>query len=298
MKNTLIALASSLVLASSGGCSIGKQVIDSYLGIQISNWFRGNQEQITGVMNGYLPEWLSDHQTTENQSIEEAIKEVIESSNYLNHTVTTYKVEGDESDEIREDIREGYGVVLPNGYYITANHVVFMDRIETPTPIGVYLIPFKEKVEEKTFLQNPRMGVFDELERIVSSVESDVAVFRIPENVRQDYTPLPLELGNSDNLFLGQEVYVVGNSFLWGFAVKKGIVSRLNGTPNLQYDLGVDPETVFMLDAGINPGDSGTVLIGEDMKVYGINSGTAMPSVMGWAIKINEFKPYLKGMKK
>ncbi len=98
-----------------------------------------------------------------------------------------------------------------------------------------------------------------------SDPKTDVAVLRI------DAPPadlVPVELGDSDALRLGEVVLAVGNPFGVGQTVTMGIVSALG-----RADLGlVDYEDFIQTDAAINPGNSGGALVDLRGRLVGVNT--------------------------
>jgi S1-C subfamily serine protease len=80
----------------------------------------------------------------------------------------------------------------------------------------------------------------------------------------------PLELGDSDNVQVGDPVVAIGNPFALDRTVTSGIVSALQR--QIQAPNGFSISDVIQTDAAINPGNSGGPLIDGDGKVIGINS--------------------------
>jgi S1-C subfamily serine protease len=97
------------------------------------------------------------------------------------------------------------------------------------------------------------------------------------------------ELGNSENLKLGQIVIAIGNPFglTGGPTITAGIISSLNR--KLQFENGI--LELIQTDAAINPGNSGGPLIDSNGKVIGINTAK-MPYAqgIGFAIPISVAK--------
>jgi serine protease Do len=115
---------------------------------------------------------------------------------------------------------------------------------------------------------------------------TDVAVVRVEAEGLKS-----VELGNSDNLKVGQLVIAIGNPFgflLGGPTVTTGVISALNRHIRAEDRVF---ENLIQTDASINPGNSGGALLDEDAKVIGIN--TAMipfAQGIGFAIPINVAK--------
>jgi S1-C subfamily serine protease len=112
---------------------------------------------------------------------------------------------------------------------------------------------------------------------------SDLAVLRVD---RAGLVPLPL--GDSDSLEIGEPVIAIGNALdLSGEAtVTSGIVSatgRFLTEPN-----GVTLVNLIQTDTAINPGNSGGPLLNADGEVVGINTAVAgRAQNIGFAIAID-----------
>jgi 2-alkenal reductase len=122
---------------------------------------------------------------------------------------------------------------------------------------------------------------------------SDLAVLQadnLPNNV------VPLELGDSSTLQVGQRVIAIGNPFGLEGTMTVGIVSGVGRTLTAQQtDAGTFsiPEVV-QTDAAINPGNSGGPLLDSQGKVVGVNtairSSTGVNSGIGFAVPVNIVK--------
>ena len=158
----------------------------------------------------------------------------------------------------------GSGVIIsPDGYILTANHVV-EDADEIKVAVG--------DSDTKKFTA-----------RIVGTdPPTDVAVLKI------DAKDLPaVTLGDSDQLEVGDVVLAIGNPFGVGQTVTKGIVSALgrNFHGSDQY------QDFIQTDAAINPGNSGGALVDAEGRLVGINTAIITSSRgsegVGFAVPIN-----------
>jgi S1-C subfamily serine protease len=98
------------------------------------------------------------------------------------------------------------------------------------------------------------------------------------------------ELGDSDNLRIGQRVYAIGNPFglAGGPTVTSGVISALNRTIESRNEL---LENLVQTDAAINPGNSGGPLVDINGKVVAINTAIIpFAHGIGFAIPINSAK--------
>src|SRR5882724_2484615 len=164
----------------------------------------------------------------------------------------------------REDTRaSGSGVTVdPRGYILTNNHV-----IENAQDITVRLSDGR-KFTAKLVGRDPK---------------TDLAVLKV-----EAPSPLPAaELGDSDQLRVGQWAIAIGNPFGLDRTVTVGIVSA-----TARNRVGVATyENFIQTDASINPGNSGGPLLNLDGKVIGINTAiVAAGQGIGFSIPINEAK--------
>jgi S1-C subfamily serine protease len=111
---------------------------------------------------------------------------------------------------------------------------------------------------------------------------SDLAVIKISSQ-----EPLiPIKLANSKSIYVGDEVFAIGNAFGLGKTFTSGIVSatgRDYGNPYLE---------LIQTDAAINPGNSGGALLNHRGNLIGMNtkifSKTGSYSGIGFALPSNK----------
>lgn len=116
---------------------------------------------------------------------------------------------------------------------------------------------------------------------------SDVAVIKIdaPET-----SLLPIPLGDSTRLRVGQKVYAIGNPFGLERTLSTGIISSLNRTlPGRRTTRSL--RQMIQIDAAINPGNSGGPLLDSHGRLIGMNtaiaSGTGQSAGVGFAIPVS-----------
>jgi S1-C subfamily serine protease len=105
------------------------------------------------------------------------------------------------------------------------------------------------------------------------SRDQDLAVLRIKAPRAK---LVPLRVGTSADLSVGQKVYAIGNPFGLDFTLTTGIVSALGRTIQ-----GVSGATIFdvvQTDAAINPGNSGGPLLDSAGRLIGVNTAIYSPS--------------------
>jgi len=117
--------------------------------------------------------------------------------------------------------------------------------------------------------------------------DSDLAVIQVSDVPAEALHPVTL--GDSDNLYVGQEVVAIGSPFNQPWTLTTGIVSALDRSIRglTQFSIG----SVIQTDAAINPGNSGGPLLNLAGEVIGVNSQimseTRSNSGIGFAIPSN-----------
>ena len=163
----------------------------------------------------------------------------------------------------------GSGLVIDSkGHVLTNNHVV-----EGASVIEVLFAKSKRKVRAQV------IGV---------DVKTDLALLQIqlPQGV------IPLDLGDSDTLRVGDLVLAIGNPFGYAHTVTSGIISAKGRV------IGAGAYDDFLqTDAAIHPGNSGGPLIDIRGRVIGINTAVSAegPNI-GFAIPINLARTIIKDL--
>ena len=102
----------------------------------------------------------------------------------------------------------------------------------------------------------------------------DLAVLRIDPGFART---LPLPLGESGDLRVGQEVFAIGAPFGLDFTLTTGIVSALERElPGARGGPGI--RGLIQTDAAINPGNSGGPLLDSAGRLIGVNTAIYSPS--------------------
>ncbi|MGH7979298.1 MAG: Do family serine endopeptidase [Limisphaerales bacterium] len=176
--------------------------------------------------------------------------------------------EGGNREMTRRESVLGSGVIItPDGYILTANHV-----IANAKEIKIAITGNKNEYKARVVGADP---------------ETDVAVLKIDAN------NLPaITLGDSSRLEVGDIVLAIGNPFDISQpgetpTVTMGIVSAL-GRSGLGFN---GYENFIQTDAAINPGNSGGALVDAEGRLVGINtaieSSTEGSEGIGFAVPIN-----------
>lgn len=101
----------------------------------------------------------------------------------------------------------------------------------------------------------------------------DIAVLQIKIPAS---SAVPIPLGTSHDLQVGQKVYAIGNPFGLDWTLTTGIVSALDRS--LTGEDGILTQHLVQTDAAINPGNSGGPLLDSAGRLIGMNTAIYSPS--------------------
>ena len=127
--------------------------------------------------------------------------------------------------------------------------------------------------------------------------DTDLAVIAVEKSDIPEETMSQIkiaQLGNSDDLAVGEQVVAIGNALGYGQSVTSGWVSALNRSISTEDG---EASGLIQTDAAINPGNSGGALLNMNGEVIGINAAKYADSQvegMGYAIPISKAEPILE----
>jgi S1-C subfamily serine protease len=127
---------------------------------------------------------------------------------------------------------------------------------------------------------------------------SDLAVLQITDNFSKEHL-VSLQLANSSQLKVGQQIVAIGNPFGLSDTMTSGIISQVGRLlPN--QEMGFSIPDVIQTDAALNPGNSGGPMLDLQGHVIGVNSAISSQTGdfagIGFAIPSNTVArvvPYL-----
>ncbi len=188
---------------------------------------------------------------------------------------------GIKSDMMGEQGIVGTGFVLDNQLIATNQHVV-------------------SNTGAKYFIQITGQEEVIDVEKIFRDPAGDIAIIKIAQNDNL----VPVILGDSDEIMVGESVIAIGNPLgnLSG-TVTKGIISGTNRTVEVGRGGFFSSSTnkyegVIQTDAAINPGNSGGPLINMKGQVIGINFATVGGADnLSFALPINQIKQRISELK-
>lgn len=172
---------------------------------------------------------------------------------------------------IAPQVEEGLGsgfLISADGYILTNQHVVEGAR-EIKVTVSGYDTPFKAKVTG-------------------SDYDLDLAVLKIEGSKAFSH----LELGDSDQVRVGEWAIAIGNPYGLDHTVTIGLISA-KGRPVSIGDRNY--ENLLQTDASINPGNSGGPLLNLRGQVIGINTAiNSQAQGIGFAIPTSTVQGVLK----
>jgi Do/DeqQ family serine protease len=157
----------------------------------------------------------------------------------------------------------GSGIIIDGkrGYVLTNAHVI--------ANAGKVKVIFKDEREYQAQI-------------VGADPDSDLAVLRI---TTQESIPA-VDMGNSDDLMIGETVIAIGNPFGFSNTVTTGVISALNRSFRTEDRVFHD---FIQIDASINPGNSGGPLLNINGELVGINTAIyAKAQGIGFAIPISK----------
>ncbi len=203
----------------------------------------------------------------------------------------------------------GSGVIVDlnkeggNAYLLTNYHVVYNGDSEQKNGISediwVYLCGGKTEFENTA---DGTRGDGMKASFVGGSMDYDIAILKIEGNDRlKNSDATEAKLGNSENVKVGEETYVIGNPSLRGISVTNGVLSVQSEYITIaaldNRDTNGDGQVdgvayrVMRTSAAINSGNSGGGMFntaGELIGIVNAKSSSSTVDNMGYALPINQ----------
>jgi len=183
----------------------------------------------------------------------------VSGSNYFYNQPFFEEFFGDTNSNVENSIGTGF-VISKDGHIATNQHVID---------------------EADDILVNLNDGRKLKAVVVGQDYEMDLAILKIePED-----DLIPLQIGDSDKLRVGEWVIAIGNPYGLDHTVTVGVVSAKGRPMQIENRIYKD---LIQTDAAINPGNSGGPLLNTKGEVVGINTAVnAQAQGIGFAISIN-----------
>lgn len=227
---------------------------------------------------------IIDEETVVTKVVDKATKSVVTvsiSKDVLNDSSDLFKQmfgfyeEKAETTNIQRDIGTGF-IISEDGLIVTNKHVVADVSAKYKVVIGK-----DETVEVVNIYRDP---------------VNDLAIIKVNKNGL-----VPVEMGDSDKLKVGQTVIAIGTALgEFRSTVTKGVISGLGrGITAGGFGVGLEKlEDVIQVDAAINSGNSGGPLFDSSGKVIGVNVAVSQNGQnIGFALPINLVKQSVNNFK-
>ena len=200
----------------------------------------------------------------------------------------------------KSSVSQGSGVVLSldkekgDMYVITNYHVVtdFESMEKGGVSSAIYLYPYGGLISYDTATMTDEYGI--KATFVGGAADYDIAILKVENSAKVQLSNLEVaQLGDSENLSIGEKVFVVGNAEGDGISVTNGVLSveseyiTMTALDNTNRDVDY---RVMRTSAAVNHGNSGGAMFDLNGKLIGIvNAKSVEEDVenMGYALPIN-----------
>ena len=293
-KKLGIALA-VITITGTAGTAIGVNTYNEMAGVQAEESTETETEADTsGITLGADASDTEAASTSSDGSYLPNVKEIAQNAMpsivaITNQSKETIQFWGQEYEQDSEST--GSGIIVGKSdtelLIATNNHVV-----QNADQLTVLFSADTENDEDKMVTAQVK-GTDSSLDLAVIAVKLD----DIPQDVMDQIKVI--EIGDSDEVNVGDWSIAIGNALGYGQSVTFGIISALNREVILSTDNGEITQNMIQTDAAINFGNSGGALLDENGRLIGINSAKASSTGvegMGYAIPINTAKSVIEDL--
>ncbi len=194
-------------------------------------------------------------------------------------------------------------------YIVTNCHVIYNDASREIYAEDIYCYLYGHDNDYNSVENRFKASV------IGASVEYDIALLKASGGVYKDEAefdlkaakPVAASFSENDDVFVGEEVYAVGNAEAQGMSVTRGFITKERETVSLnlsdrfpKVSEYYNDYSVIRTDAAINEGNSGGALFGRDGSIKAIvNAKVSSEGVesMGYALPASNVKRLVQLMR-
>ncbi len=211
------------------------------------------------------------------------VNTMIKDTYVIETTVTfNYIFSNGDVGKIEEEIVQGIGFYIGDGYYLALTHATIIEEELLFTIMG----------EKYTIDRKISKGVFKINNKEIQLIGryDDISLFR-DKNVDKKSS---FKFGDTNLLTLGTKCFMIGNPAMEGIKIKNGIISQIDMSEQIEES--IDKRNSFIITNITIPGDSGAPLLaqnGEDYYLIGVVYAR-IQGEMGVVFDINYIKVVLK----
>lgn len=236
------------------------------------------QEGFTGSKLEFIQSLIGDYDSNnDTQTIAKNVTSVVSIFCGFRKTVKNYFQEYEEISS-----SGGSGVVLDinkeagTAYIVTNYHVVYSADSDTGVSQDIYLYPYGELVMFNTEVGKDESGYGIKATFVGGAMDYDIALLKVEGSEKLKNSALTAaELGDSNNVKVGEKTFAIGNSNGLGVSVTGGLVSVDSETIYMSSFDGQNRSVAFRVmrtDASVNHGNSGGGLFDIHGKLIGITN--------------------------
>lgn len=243
----------------------------------------------TGFIGGWLGAKSFNHRGGElssstHQRIVEESEVITEIANEVGQSVVSINVESERQARSFFGFPQSFRQESAGtGFILSADGIILTNRHVIPENATAVIVTLSDGTE---------LDDVEVLGRTASSDPLDIAFLKI--NDTEGKKLMPVKLGNSTDMEVGQRVVAIGNALgQFQNTVTTGVISGFGRSIVARDASGADTlQNLFQTDAAINQGNSGGPLVNINGEVIGVNTAVAGGGAenIGFAIPIDDIK--------
>lgn len=159
-----------------------------------------------------------------------------------------------------------------NAYILTNCHVVLDLNAYPRTPFNIFVLLYGNDSDYAIANENYIALTGEDI--VAYSISYDLALLKVTDSdiIKHSYARAAV-FAESENVYVGEKVYTIGNPAGYGISVTTGIISKESENVSVDFAQGTGAENdyrVLRTDAGTNSGNSGGALYDSSGRIVGI----------------------------